>query len=269
MRTGLERHLDRYRGTGAVRRPIAPFAATALFVAAALSCLIGIGPTSRADAQFACNGPGPGRRMVGMAPGGPGVAPTPLCQNDAAPAAGGAAEKPFDPAGNMVAAVTGMAQILLHDTARMASDPLYQRLRDGYWQYFKSSPDVRRGDYCMAAYATLDGIITLAGPGGDYRGAMLSFTGAALPRPGKQGLILVTLDDGDGKPATVRAISYADAGTKLGTIAFAVPGADAMLAGMTDVTHYRLTFGGKTFEIGWKNGDEARRKLKQCIATGA
>jgi hypothetical protein len=42
--------------------------------------------------------------------------------------------------------------------------------------------------------------------------------------------------------------------------------ADAMLAGMKDVTHYRLTFGGKTFEIAWKNGDEARSKLRQCGA---
>jgi hypothetical protein len=36
---------------------------------------------------------------------------------------------------------------------------------------------------------------------------------------------------------------------------------------MKDTTHYRLTFGkNKTLEIGWKNGDEARRKLKQCIS---
>jgi len=35
----------------------------------------------RADAQtYPCAGPGPGEIMVGMAPGGPGVAPQPMCQ---------------------------------------------------------------------------------------------------------------------------------------------------------------------------------------------
>lgn len=34
-----------------------------------------------AEAQhYPCNGPGPGERLIGMAPGGPGVAPTPLCE---------------------------------------------------------------------------------------------------------------------------------------------------------------------------------------------
>jgi hypothetical protein len=36
-----------------------------------------------AQAQhYPCNGPGPGERLVGMVPGGPGVAPTPLCARD-------------------------------------------------------------------------------------------------------------------------------------------------------------------------------------------
>lgn len=39
--------------------------------------------------QYPCNGPGPGEVLVGMAPGGNGVAPTPLCApaSDAGPAA--------------------------------------------------------------------------------------------------------------------------------------------------------------------------------------
>jgi hypothetical protein len=43
-----------------------------------------------------------------------------------------------------------------------------------------------------------------------------------------------------------------------------------MLNGMKDITRYRLTFGkNKTLEIGWKDGDEARRRLKRCISGGA
>ncbi|WP_420136854.1 hypothetical protein [Sphingomonas sp.] len=137
-----------------------------------------------------------------------------------------------------------MAKIMLQDTVRMTDDPLYQRLLGGYWQYFKPAARLKRGDYCMAAYGTLDGIITLSAPGDDYRGAMLSFTATGLPHPRKQSLILVTLDDGDGNPSTVRAINYAASGTGLGIIAFAVPSADAMLNGMKDATHYKLTFDG-------------------------
>lgn len=237
----------------------------------AIWCIAALGMSSSAGAQtFACNGSQPGQRMIGMAPGGPGLAPTPLCVAVDSSASPGDVERPTDPAGSMAAAVMAMAKIMLQDAVRMTDDPQYRRLRDGYWQHFNPAPGVKRGDYCMAAYGTLDGIITLSGPGGDYRGAMLSFTGTQLPRPKKQSLITVTLDDGDGNPSTVRAISYATVGTGLGTIAFAVPSAGAMLNGMKDITRYRLTFGkNKTLEIGWKDGDEARRRLKRCISGGA
>ncbi len=37
-------------------------------------------PAEAAAQHYPCNGPGPGERLIGMAPGGPGVAPTPLCE---------------------------------------------------------------------------------------------------------------------------------------------------------------------------------------------
>jgi hypothetical protein len=50
---------------------------------------------AQAQAQhYPCNGPGPGERLVGMAPGGPGVAPTPLCARDDS---GGAPAQPSAP----------------------------------------------------------------------------------------------------------------------------------------------------------------------------
>lgn len=39
-------------------------------------------PVSTTAQHYPCNGPAPGERLVGMAPGGPGVAPTPLCARD-------------------------------------------------------------------------------------------------------------------------------------------------------------------------------------------
>jgi len=56
-----------------------------------------------AEAQhYPCNGPGPGERLVGMAPNGPGVAPTPLCARDDS---GGAPEQPEAPSDGSFAAI--------------------------------------------------------------------------------------------------------------------------------------------------------------------
>ncbi|KQV09687.1 hypothetical protein ASC68_05215 [Devosia sp. Root105] len=56
-----------------------------------------------AQAQhYPCNGPGPGERLVGMAPNGPGVAPTPLCARDDS---GAAPEQPSAPSDGSFAAI--------------------------------------------------------------------------------------------------------------------------------------------------------------------
>lgn len=39
-------------------------------------------PTQAQAQHYPCNGPGPGERLVTVIPGGPGVAPTPLCARD-------------------------------------------------------------------------------------------------------------------------------------------------------------------------------------------
>ncbi len=47
----------------------------------------GLAFETSASAQYACAGPGPGRRMVGMHPGGNGIGATPLCVDDPSTAA--------------------------------------------------------------------------------------------------------------------------------------------------------------------------------------
>jgi hypothetical protein len=226
-------------------------------------------PFALSAQTFPCsNTAGSGERMVGMAPGGPGIAPTPLCVRDGAPS--GAAQPESDPARGMANAVMAMAKILAGDAAKMANDPLYQRLRDGYWQYFAPGAGAKPGDSCVAAYASLQGLATIAGPSGDYRGATLAFTGAGLPHAKKDDVVKVTLDDGDGHPQTVRAYRYVTPGTGLVTIAFAVPTADALLGGIEDQAHYRLSIDKKqVFEISWHDGHQARDRLKQCIAAAS
>ena len=57
-------------------------------------------PASAQAQHYPCNGPGPGERLVGMAPGGPGVAPTPLCARDES---GGAPQQPAAPSNSYAA----------------------------------------------------------------------------------------------------------------------------------------------------------------------
>lgn len=57
-------------------------------------------PASAQAQHYPCNGPGPGERLVGMVPGGPGVAPTPLCARDDS---GGAPAQPQAPSENHAA----------------------------------------------------------------------------------------------------------------------------------------------------------------------
>lgn len=216
---------------------------------------------------FPCsNSAGSGERRVGMAPGGPGVAPTPLCVRDDAASTAAAQPEP-DPLKARATAALGMAQMLLSEKAKLASDPNYRRFRDGYWQHFEPHAGSKPGDNCVAAYGNLQGVVTLAGPAGDYRRATMAFTGAGLPQPKKDGVIKVTLDDGDGRPQTVRAFHYLTPGTDLATIAFAVPSAEGLLGGIEDKAHYKLLIDKKqVFEIEWHDGHQARDRLRQCIA---
>jgi len=57
-------------------------------------------PASAQAQHYPCNGPGPGERLVGMVPGGPGVAPTPLCARDDS---GGAPQQPAAPSNSYAA----------------------------------------------------------------------------------------------------------------------------------------------------------------------
>ena len=53
-----------------------PFRLRPLFLALGLPCLL----PGAALAYYPCNGPGPGEVLIGVDPGGNGIAPTPLCE---------------------------------------------------------------------------------------------------------------------------------------------------------------------------------------------
>lgn len=167
------------------------------------------------------------------------------------------------------------------DEARKFRD----KLTAGYWEFMQASSDAKPGEYCAAVFFHADRepqaggedtfkngmTVTMFGPGGEYRGALLAFSPLdaqhAFP-PGKPGQkILVTLKQGSEAPATMNAV-YMTLGAKAQPmIAFAVPTIDALLGGVEDRWSFELTYKGtKVASIAWHSGFAARDAMKRCLA---
>lgn len=167
-----------------------------------------------------------------------------------------------------------LAMLLYDDKQRiereLARDPVYQRMKAGYWEYATTPPGQPRGDGCSATYVNLDGAVTISGPRGDYRQAAITFWAGQIPPPKKPGMKAVTLSQTGGKPpATVQAYHFAMADGKLGAVTFVVPDAPALLAGMFDAHQFGVAF-KKTpwITIAWTGGNAARSRLQSCLKAG-
>ena len=104
-------------------------------------------------------------------------------------------------------------------------------------------------------------VVTLFGPGGNYRGALLAFSplgedsAAAFPKLASGKPVRVTLAQGNIKPVTLNAI-YMETGAKSPPLlAFAVPSIEALLGGMEDKWSFDVSYGGKSIaNIEWHDG---------------
>lgn len=184
-----------------------------------------------------------------------------------------------------------------HDTEINANDVLdsnrkqAQQYREkavaGWWEFMQASSKAGPGEYCAASFLRAkrltepgkgDGLkggvaVTLFGPGGNYRGALLAFSplgtdsAAAFPKLESGKPVLVTLAQGDIKPATLNAI-YVQTGPKSPPLlAFAVPSIDALMAGMEDRWSFDVSYEGKSIaNIEWHDGLMARNEFKKCLA---
>lgn len=190
--------------------------------------------------------------------------------------ANGAAQAAYDPMEDLVS--TARKEINAHQAieaskARAAADPRRQKMAKGYWQFFQARRDARPGQFCTAVFWKDDRMITLSGPGGDYKGALLGFVAIepknGFPRPDdgtSTQKIQVTLTQGAGPPARVTAFNRT-IGTLADEIAFAVPSIEAALAGMEDEQRFLITHQGQpVFELAWHSGLKARTILRQCLA---
>lgn len=160
-----------------------------------------------------------------------------------------------------------------------------EKIIKGWWEFIQGKSGAKAGEYCTATFlqAKRDPrpkmdlfkesiAVMLAGPGGDYRGALLGFmpidSENAFPKLQKGKPVMVTLRQGDEKPVTLNAI-YTTLANKSSTpvIVFAVPSIEALMEGMEDNWSFDVTYQGRSIaNIKWHSGLKAREELKQCLA---
>lgn len=151
--------------------------------------------------------------------------------------------------------------------AAINADPKLKQLAQGKWEYFNKDKGGARDAGCAAAFVELRGAVLLSEVGGGHQEAAMTFIGANIPRPVTPSKISVTLDQDDGKPQTVKVLSYAVAGSsKLGALSFEVPSMTLLLDSMADKQSFDIEIDGKSVtNIEWKGGTVARDHIRRCL----
>ncbi|MEQ1656463.1 MAG: hypothetical protein ABL960_12255 [Nitrospira sp.] len=155
---------------------------------------------------------------------------------------------------------------------RVLNNPRREKMEKGFWQFFQGKSGAKPGEFCTAVYWQKSQMISVLGPGGEYRGAMLGFIAVEpkppFPRPDNPKEIQkvkVTLTQGTDPSATITAFNRTVADFS-DEIQFAVPTIEAALAGMEDKLNFRIEYeGSKIFELEWHSGLAAREMLKKCL----
>ncbi len=161
-----------------------------------------------------------------------------------------------------------------------------EKIVTGWWEFMQANSKAKPGEYCAATFIRAkrekrDGgvdlfkegaAVTLFGPGGDYRGALLAFNPLAedhtFPKLKGGQKVLVTLKQGDEAPATLNAIYFENVGkATIPMIVFAVPSIEALMDGLEDRWNFEVLYQGKSIaSITWHSGLKARDELKKCLA---
>ena len=81
---------------------------------------------------------------------------------------------PRDREGEKLEAAVRSIQLNVQERAKLLKDPEYVRYLTGKWRLLPSPKDGKRGEYCSAFFSREGVILTLSGPGGDCKGALLA-----------------------------------------------------------------------------------------------
>lgn len=157
----------------------------------------------------------------------------------------------------------------------------------GWWEFMQARSNAAPGEYCVASFLRAkrrvepgkvdkmkEGVVvTLFGPGGSYRGALLAFSplgddsAEAFPKLPSGTPVRVTLTQGNTKPVTLNAIYLETRPKAPPLLAFAVPSIDALMKGMEDTWSFDVSYQGRSIaNIEWHDGLKARAELQKCLA---
>ena len=159
-----------------------------------------------------------------------------------------------------------------------------EKIIAGWWEFMQANSKAKPGEYCAATFLRakrvkrdrVDGIsdgmmVTLFGPGGNYRGALLGFSpldsSHAFPKLKNGQPVKVTLKQGNVSPVTLNAIYTEMGSSKQPLLLFAVPSIEALMNGMEDQWRFQVIYQDQTIaDIEWHDGLMAREQLKKCLA---
>jgi hypothetical protein len=163
-----------------------------------------------------------------------------------------------------------------------------EKIIAGWWEYMQARSGAKPGEYCTAMFQRAKrephpgGVdlfkeamtVTVFGPGGAYRGALLAFSPLdnqhAFPKLANGQKVLVTLKQGDEPPQTLNALYLTIGKSARPMIAFAVPSIELLLGSMEDTARFEVLYEGRPIaSVAWHSGHKARDALKACLKGGA
>lgn len=156
----------------------------------------------------------------------------------------------------------------------------------GWWEFMQVNSVATPGEFCAASFLRAHrlvepgkqdkmkngAVVTLFGPGGSYRGALLAFSplgedsAAAFPKAASGKPVLVTLKQGNMKPVTLNAVYLEVKASGLPLLVFPVPSIEALMKGMQDNWSFEIVLDGKSVvSVAWHDGLMARSELRKCL----
>lgn len=177
----------------------------------------------------------------------------------------------YDPIKGLLSTTEPEINVVALDTRNMAI--MKENYENGYWSVFQGKAGAPKGEFCMAMFARKEMSVSVSGPGGNYRMALLNFMGldkSAFPTPNGNEKMKINFQQGKQAPIDITAINTSlvlPNGDKMGVISLSVPTIQALMDGMEDNYRFVIKYNGEQIaDIEWNKGLLARDELKKCLA---
>ncbi len=177
----------------------------------------------------------------------------------------------YDPIKGLLSTTEPEINVVALDTRNMAI--MKENYENGYWSVFQGKAGAPKGEFCMAMFARKEMSVSVSGPGGDYRMALLNFMGldkSAFPTPDGNVKMKINFQQGKEAPVDITAVNTSlvlPTGEKMGVISLPVPTIQALMDAMEDNYRFVIKYDGKLIaDIEWNKGLLARDELKKCLA---